>query len=284
MTDLQYDWTFDAPSGGTQVDVLGDAQGATAAIQQLLTDSAGEPPAIPTPADCLVTLAAGLVRDDVIHIKAEVRELTGADEEALARVRSSPLRMLETLLELGTVSIGSLPATRDVLPELLLGDRDVLVLAIRRATFGDEMQFEEINCQHCGENFSATISLGQIKSHSAGDRRLTIPLRKGGCAVVRYPTGADQAAMLADAKATNAEHNSTLLARCVVEIRDGKGEVTPGGADVAQSLGLADRRTILTQLATNQPGPRLLELTIRHEECGGEVPLPLSVADLFRDF
>lgn len=284
MSDLRYDWTYDTPSGGTQVDVLGDAQGATAAVQQLLAESAGEAPAIPAPADCLVTLPAGFELDGAIHTEAEVRELTGADEEALARVRSNPLRMLETLLELGTVSIGSLPTTTGVLPELLLGDRDALVIAIRRATFGDEMELAEINCHHCDELFDATISLGRIESHQVKSRRLTVPLRKGGCAIVRYPTGADQAAMLTDAKATNAEHNSILLARCVQEIRDAQGNALPTSTDGVKRLGLADRRTILTQLATTQPGPRLLELTIRHEECGGEVPLPLSVADLFRDF
>jgi hypothetical protein len=281
---MQYDWTFDSPAGGRQVDVLGDTQGATAAIQSLLTDSAGEPPAIPTPPDCLIALPAGLVREDHIITEAEVRELTGADEEALARVRSNPLRMLETLLELGTVRIGDVPATSDVLPQLLLGDRDALVVAIRRVTFGDEMDFAEILCPHCGDDFAATISLGDIQSQTADVGRLTVPLRKGGYAIVRYPKGADQAAMLADPKATNAEHNSTLLARCLVEIRDEHGNTKPGGTDLAKSLGLADRRTILNQLAAKQPGPRLLELKIEHEECGGEVPLPLSVADLFRDF
>ncbi|MEW1675562.1 hypothetical protein AB0O47_20310 [Streptomyces noursei] len=284
MTETQYDWSFDSPAGGRQVDVLGDTQGATATIQSLLTDSAGEPPSIPAPADCLVTLPAGLVRDDHIITEGEVRELTGADEEALARVRSNPLRLLETLLELGTVRIGDVPATSDVLPQLLLGDRDALVLAIRRVTFGDEMEFAEIICPACGDDFAATISLGDIKSQSAEVGRLTVPLRKGGYAIVRFPTGADQAAMLADPKATNAEHNSILLSRCLVETRDDQGTTKPGGEDLAKSLGLADRRTILTQLAAKQPGPRLLELSIEHEACGGEVPLPLSVADLFRDF
>ncbi|ORT58171.1 hypothetical protein [Streptomyces sp. CB03238] len=284
MTDMHYDWTFDSPDGGRQVDVLADTQGATAAIHSLLSDSTEDPPAIPEPADCLVTLPVGLVRDDVILTEAEVRELTGSDEEALARVRANPLRLLETLLELGTVRIGDVPATSDVLPQLLLGDRDALVIAIRRVTFGDEMEFDEINCPNCGEYFSATISLGAIQSQTAPIGRLTVPLRKGGCAIVRYPTGADQAAMLANAKATNAEHNSTLLSRCLVEIRDAEGKVTPGGADVVASLGMGDIRTILKQLAATQPGPRLLETTIEHEECGGEVPLPLSVADIFRDF
>ncbi|MEU0213607.1 hypothetical protein ABZ281_00315 [Streptomyces sp. NPDC006265] len=284
MTEMQYDWTFDSPAGGRQVDVLGDTEAATAAVQSLLTGSTGEPPAIPVPADCLVTLPAGLYRDDQIITEAEVRELTGADEEALARVRSNPLRMLETLLELGTVRVGDVPATSDVLPQLLLGDRDALVVAIRRITFGDEMEFSGIVCDHCGDDFAATISLGDLKSQTATSSRLTVPLRKGGCAIVRYPTGADQAAMLADPKATDAEHNSVLLSRCLIEVRDTQGNVTPGSANLVKSLGIGDLRSILRQLAAAQPGPRLLQTTIEHEACGGEVPLPLSVADLFRDF
>lgn len=283
MTEMQYDWTFDSP-GGRSVDVLGDTQGATATIDSLLTNSAGEPPAIPAPADCIVTLPAGLVREDHIITEAEVRELTGADEEALARVRSNPLRLLETLLELGTVRIGDVPATSDILPQLLLGDRDALVVAIRRVTFGDEMEFSEIICPTCGEDFAATISLGAIEPTTVTSGRLTVPMRKGGYAIVRYPNGADQAAMLAIPKATDAERNTFLLGRCLVEVRDAQGTATPGSADLARSLGMGDIRTILKQLAATQPGPRLLDVSIEHEACGGEVPLPLSVADIFRDF
>jgi hypothetical protein len=281
---MQYDWTFDSPAGGRQVDVLGDAQGATATIQSLITDSAGEPPAIPAPADCLITLPAGLVREDRVITEAEVRELTGADEEALARVRSNPLRLLETLLELGTVRIGDIPATSDVLPQLLLGDRDALVIAIRRVTFGDEMEFSQILCPTCGEEFDATISLGDIQSKTADVSRLTVPLRKGGCAIARFPNGADAAAMLANTKATDAERNAILLSRCLIEVRDAQGKVTQGSSDLVKALGIGDIRNVLKQLAATQPGPRLLETTIEHEECGGEVPLPLSVVDLFRDF
>ncbi|MET9119952.1 hypothetical protein [Streptomyces sp. NPDC004528] len=285
MSEMQYDWTFDSPNGGRQVDVLGDTQGATATIKDLLSDASAEAPAIPAPADCLVTLPGGLLRGEAIYIEAEVRELTGTDEEALARVRSNPLRFLETLLELGTVRIGTEPVTPAVLSELLLGDRDALVLAIRIATFGNEMTFDLITCPTCGEEFSATIDLNQVESHTVErPSRLTVPLRKGGYALVRYPNGGDQAAMLADSKATSAEANSALLARCLVEIRDAQGTTVPGSADLAKGLSLGDRRAILTQLAKNQPGPRLLEIEIEHEECGGEVPLPLSVADLFRDF
>ncbi|WP_159073500.1 hypothetical protein [Streptomyces sp. RTd22] len=284
MSDMQYDWTFDSPAGGRQVDVLGDTQGATAAIQSLISDSVGEPPVIPVPADCLITLPAGLVREDHVITEAEVRELTGADEEALARVRSNPLRLLETLLELGTVRIGDVPATSDVLPQLLLGDRDALVIAIRRVTFGDEMEFSEIRCPNCGEDFAATISLADIQPQTATSTKLTVPMRKGGCAIVRYPTGADQAAMLALPKATDAERNTYMLGCCLVEVRDAQGKVTPGSADLAKSLGMGDIRNILSQLAATQPGPRLLEVSIEHEACGGEVPLPLSVADIFRDF
>jgi hypothetical protein len=284
MSEMQYDWTFDSPAGGRQVDVLGDTESATAAIQSLITDSAGEPPAIPAPADCLITLPAGLAREDRVITEAEVRELTGADQEALDRVRSNPLRLLETLLELGTVRIGDVPATSDVLPQLLLGDRDALVIGIRRVTFGDEMEFSEILCPHCGEDFVATISLGDIQPQTVTSSRLTIPMRKGGCAIVRYPTGADQAAMLAIPKATDAERNTFLLGRCLVEVRGAQGNVTAGSADLAKSLGMGDIRTILKQLAATQPGPRLLEVSIEHEACGGEVPLPLSVADIFRDF
>ncbi|MGD6750337.1 hypothetical protein [Streptomyces sp. BH105] len=284
QNEMQYDWTFDSNAGGRQVDVLNDTQGTTAAIQSLLADSAGDPPHIPAPADCLVELPFGLTRDDARLTEAEVRELTGTDEETLARVRSNPLRLLETLLELGTVQIGNIPATADVLSQLLLGDRDALVLAIRRTTFGDEMEIAEVPCPHCGAEFSATVSLGSITSQKADSPRLTVPLRKGGCAIVRFPNGADQAAMLADSKATNAQHNTLLLARCLIEVRDTQGNVTAGSSELVKALGLADRRTILHQLAARQPGPRLLELTIEHEECGGEVSLPLSVADLFRDF
>ena len=103
-------------------------------------DSASPEPDPEIPPNDLVDLPGGIIRADVIRT-AVVRELTGKDEEALARASQSlnPFHFVNTLLECGVVRFGQEDEseTRQLLKEALIGDRDALILGIRRATYGD---------------------------------------------------------------------------------------------------------------------------------------------------
>ena len=72
-----------------------------------------------------------------------MRELTGVDEEAMARVKDIT-EIYDTVLGLGTTRIGEvdlaslpLPERQGLLQQLLLGERDMLFIGIVRMTYGD---------------------------------------------------------------------------------------------------------------------------------------------------
>ncbi|MFC9505402.1 hypothetical protein [Streptomyces sp. NPDC057002] len=271
--------------GGQTINGLEKPEEATAATQAVLKESRDSgKPRIDDPGDTQVTLERGICRDDIWHREAEVRELNGYDAEAMAAAgaSNSAYKVVETLLARGVVSVGGEPMTRKLSGELLIGDRELLIMHIRRATFGNVLEFEQLPCPHCGELVDLTVHLDAIPTVRLEDPQRTefdVPLRKGATAIVRLPTGLDQEAVFG-IKNNRAKQDSEILSRCVLRL------VQPDGTELrrppAQTISMADRQTLLQFLTDTQPGPRLLDFTWTHETCGEEVELPINLATLFR--
>lgn len=274
---------FDA-FGDKAIRGLDSPEEATAATQALLKEdrNSGEPE-IHGPGENFLTLERGICREGVWYREAEVNELNGADEEALAAAGTNPFRVFETLLLRGVRTVGNEVMDRKLAGELLIGDREYLVMAIRRATFGDDLEFEELPCPHCEELVDLTVPLGAIPFTHLDDPEQTefgVPLRGGDTAIVRLPTGEDQAAVMAIKSDNVAKKDSEILGRCVLRIRHADGTETK--RPTATSLGMASRKTVLQFLTDTQPGPRYNDFSFTHETCGKEVDLPINLALLFR--
>jgi hypothetical protein len=287
MTSAYDHLNFDDVEAPVLKAVEGDAATINASIQAVLGD-VGERPVVDFPSDTEVLLPGGLLRDGVTFREAEVRELTGEDEEALSRAQGNNLRFVGTLLRQGVVSIGGDRVTNEVLKELLIGDRDALVLGIRRATFGNDLDFKDLICPGCNAKLDVTVHLDEVPIRKLDNpliREFTVELSRGASAVVRLPNGGDQEAIFADPELTSAEQNTILLSRVVQTITDRTGRETKvrNNPLPVRSLGVADRKRILTFLDEHVPGPAYNEVTFKHEECGKETPLSLTVGDLFLD-
>lgn len=262
------------------VEARNDPDAAAVGAAAFKEASREEVPDIELTDDTHVELPSGyLTQDGVLVQEATVRELTGADEEALAKA-ASPSRFINVLLERGVVKIGDEAANSGLLRNLLVGDRDALVIGIRRATFGNDVELVAVPCANCSEIVDLTIELSDIPVRKLDDptvRIYEVPLRKG-VAKLRFPSGKIQEGLLEKEKLSLPERNSYLLAQCVVSL--------PGVSIVDEraikSLGMADRKLLLDYIEKHQPGPRYDELTFQHEECGGESPVYLTVGDLFR--
>lgn len=264
-------------------------------ITKALTDSVKQPePELPP--DTVVVLPGGLSRGNTVIKQVEVRELTGEHEEALARAsRAQPnsvVHFINTLLECGTVRFGTEdPAkTSEYLKDTLVGDRDAIVMGIRRATYGEDVELESWQCPECGNSSDLTIPLADIPiqelEHPDKDAVFDVPLRRGRIAELRLANGADQNAVFATVDMTGAERDTILLSHCLLAIRDKDGtrHITSGHAGaLARNLSLPDRHAVLRQLTKRQPGPKFGELKFTHQDCGKEVELVLGLADLFRD-
>jgi len=237
---------------------------------------------IPSLPDTTVTLAAGLIDpfENTVSTTAEVRELNGADEEAIAKL-SDPGKALLAILERATVSIGDQPSTKQILGSLLAGDREALLLAIRKATFGSEVEVSTV-CDKCPELQTFKIDLDkdvEVKrlEDPIRDRRFTVEL-KAGLAKVNLPTGDVQTQIINATDKNSAELDTMLLVACVTEIGD-QPVLSPNRI---RSLGITDRRLLLDEIASRNPGPQLSEIKKACGTCGQEVYLPLTLAELFR--
>jgi len=245
-------------------------------------------PVIDDVPDTWVRLPAGLVADDTVYTEAEVQELTGEHEELLAKARTSnnPAKYVNTLLQCGVVAIGGKPVNNNTLNSLLQGDLDMLILGIRRATFGDEFELFDVQCPNCGETNDLKLDLKDIPVKELEDReerQFEVPLRKGRVAVVQFPDGSVQNDIFKKPLSVP-EMNSITLASCVISIREANGsEKFSAGLSDVKKLGLADRNTLQNFIYESQPGPRYDQVTAQCHACEGEVPVPLNVGILFRD-
>jgi hypothetical protein len=268
--------TVDATAPGA------DTAAINAAAASVTSGTVHQAPTLAGPEDGYVRLPGGLVIDGELVQSAEVRELTGEDEEYIARARGHVTRYLSAILDRGVVRIGDTPANPTLLKELLLGDRDALLLGIRVVTFGRTIPVEKYSCTGCQQSMDIEVDVTTIPVRDGDEagKAYEVPLRKGGVAMVRLPVGADQRAVFENQDLNPAEANTILLAR-VVDSLDGKK--VKRSTDTVKRLGVADRKRILDFISEKQPGPLYDEITFVHEECETENHVFLGVVDLFRD-
>jgi hypothetical protein len=234
-----------------------------------------------TPPDTSVSLPGGVLDPltGQVDQRAEVRELNGFDEEVLSKERNAALAMLRVLKQ-AVVSLGDNehPNQNDI-DALLIGDRNALLVAIRAATWGPTVTFEEFHCPWCNFKFDVEIDLMNdipTRALDSEDRVFDVVLRKG-VARVALPTGVAQRAVLSAEGKTDAELNSILLENCVMEING----VPVHDARSVRALGVKDRSTILTEIQKRNPGPLLDEVKEACPECTKEITFPLTVMGLF---
>lgn len=253
---------------------------AASAMATSTVKQAPKEPAAPPPPDTDVVLPGGYydVLTGVTVCEAEVRELTGADEEALAKAKSNA-KFYDTVLQRGVVRVGDKKADATLLDGLLSGDRDHLMIAVRVATYGPEVELEGIVCPTCAAKQDVTLDLTQdVPSKPLEDRTFEVALRRG-TAVVTLPTGTTQRKLLEAADKTAAELNTILLSQCVQTLN---GQPVLGAASVREGLGAGDRAKIIDELGKRIPGPRLGEVSKACRQCSEEIELALTQPAIFR--
>lgn len=279
-----------------------DPGGLEAGLAAFRNQSIGDPPGMFPPSDGEVTLTRGLLYDEEWQRDAYMREVTGADEEALSRFDLNKPGSLfnywdtllaRTTLRIGTVEIENLPIGKrqEILRQLLLGDRETMYLGLVRATWGDVRTIEGVTCPMCGHTTDYGIALTETPDHpsdfpSTGledptQQYFEVKLRKGDTIEVRLPTGGDMQALSALWKddPTAAERNTQMLGR-LVHTHNG----TPVTDPVAFAKGLSspDRQTVTSFVVDKQPGPRLGGVMTSCASCEQEFFLELGLARLLQ--
>lgn len=236
---------------------------------------------IKAPKNPVVELAVGLdVPFEGIISTAEIRELNGADEEAIAKL-NDPAKALMLILDRAVVKLGDKPVDKELLDALLAADRELLLLAIRKLTFGDDITFEGNMCDTCVEPQKITVDLEkdiEVKKLDINDTEFTVACKVGSVRV-KLPTGNAQKALVSSANKTAAELDSIVLKNCIVSIND---QAVVSHGDILK-LSIKDRREILKEISNRNPGPQLSDVKKSCPACGQEVLLPLTLADLFQE-
>lgn len=247
----------------------------------------GDVPTILDAPDTMITLPRGIPQDGKWHARCEVRELTGVDEEVIAKVRK-PEETFDTVLSCGVVRVGELDlarmdsgASRGLLNKLLIGERETLFLAIAKATYGDDRQYE-VKCRNCETELTLKVKLSEdFRPKDVPDIRdqfFSYTTTKGQVISYRLVTGDDQMEVLRKPGASIAEMNTILLSNCITEV-DGTFVVDP--AMFARSLSMRDRGAILAGMVAHQP---TVSLTIEFpcDSCGEGQQVNFSWLDFFR--
>jgi hypothetical protein len=260
--------------------IITDANSVNQLAQQLLKEPEKE---IKTqaPIDNSVDLPGGFINREGALVKyAEVRELNGADEETIARAGTTG-RALNVMLQRGLTSLGGEPTSSQDLDTLLSGDRDAILLGVRRATFGSEITFEGA-CPKCRVEQEIVINIDK----DIPTKELDDPIQdrnwtyesKSGLVSITLPNGKVQRQLLENTDKTTAEMNTILLSGCIGSV-NGSPSI---GATTVLKLSWKDREELVKQILDRNPGPRLGEVKKSCEACGEVIPMPLTLTELFR--
>lgn len=277
------------------IDPTENPEKANAEIEALISGAKKpEDLLIDLPAGDVTDLPGGLIKSGKVIRTVRVKELTGEDEEAIAKASLSGKihPFIDRLIRCGVVQIGDFPESKkdDLLKEMLVGDREHLMLEIRRATYGEKLEINDWQCFNCRAKADLVMELDDIPAtkmeNPLEEISFTVPLRKGGEAHVKLATGDDQKALYEKEDLTVAQQETILLSRCVHKIVDPSGmehNVAAFPTEVLR-MSVVDRHNILRELKDRQPGPRFNEVEYTCEVCEEKGMVAVGVGHLFLDF
>lgn len=229
-----------------------------------------------------------------LHRAVELRPLLGREEELLATREGSGAERVTELLSRCVLRLGDIcPVSKTVTRDLLVGDRQYLLLVLRRLTFGDRVQ-SVVSCpwRDCGKPVDIDFHISQLpidESEASGSvYQVSRPVGTDSklCALAgqtetlsirfRLPTGADQEALTGMDAANPASLALALLARCVVQM----GTLTHPTPDDIAALPAELCQWLEQQMERRAASPDL-EMQARCPECGREFCVPFEIQDFF---
>src|SRR5215212_5561389 len=166
--------------------------------------------------DGVCNLPGGLVLDDGRRLgRAELRPLTGREEEWVTLHADTPAAQMTTkILSDCFVRLEDLPLNKEIARKLLVGDRDFLMLQLRRMTLGDRFA-AVFSCPACKLAMDVEFLAQDILIEPRPQNTTTYTWHSEDRTIrFRLPNGADQEAV---AELAIDEAVEVLLARCVMD-------------------------------------------------------------------
>jgi hypothetical protein len=218
--------------------------------------------------DGVCFLPGGLVLDDGRRLgRAELRPLTGREEELVTRHADTPIATITTrILSACFVRLDNEPVDTDLISKLLVGDRDFLILQLRRMTLGEHFA-AVISCQGCKRAMDVDFVAQDISVESRPQNATVYSWQRNNLRPpvrFRLPNGADQEAIV---DLSTHEAVDMLLTRCVID-------------DGGVALTLEEREAVITEM--DRLAPQIdLELDLDCPECGHSFTTPFDCTAFF---
>jgi hypothetical protein len=198
---------------------------------------------------------------------AVIRPLSGHEEAWLAGNRQLPNAMIVTrLLNSCVVMIDGEPAPSSVALRMLVGDRDYLLLQLRRVTLGDRLS-AVIKCPACESKMDIDLDTASVPVEWRPQLELRHSVDVADRIVsFRLPTGSDQEAVVG---LDSEEAVTELFRRSIID--DGGSPLTP-------------EEQLVVIAAMEKVAPEVfVELELTCPECAHEFVMPFDIASFFFD-
>lgn len=209
-------------------------------------------------------------KEGVFHTDFELVEMTGAEEEAIAKndIKANGGKVVRTLLERCCVRIGTLEKSeigetkwRGIIQDLPVAEQDIMLLRLREISLGKEIETQH-KCPFCEKDMTTIIETDELEIIGfKGEDLIEFELPKGlvdkkgnikKVGKIRLPKGEDREILDPIARKNIGKANTSLLTRCIVEL---EGERI--SASDIRDLSLKDREYLLDVLKENTYGVNL---------------------------
>jgi hypothetical protein len=230
------------------------------------------------------SLLAGYTDNDgITHDTFTLREMTGADEEYVNRsdIKSNGAKVSTALLARCVTSIGTLTRKsvggpkewEDIIKHLYVGDRDVMLLELRRLSIGEEIEVTH-TCPNpdCKAKLNTVVNIDELEiTEFNGIKEIPFELPKGfvdkkgnlhKTGVMRRPNGLDGELLTPIAKNNMAKAETALLTR-LCKFDDG----VYVDDSVMANLSVKDRNYLQKQLNDNFFGVNM-SVDVMCDRCG----------------
>jgi hypothetical protein len=227
-----------------------------------------------------------------IHRDFEILPLTGQEEELLAdRAKGNSAGLVTVILSRCTRRLGAIsPVSEGLTRNLLVADRQYLLLKLREMTFGDQVQ-ASISCPwpDCGKRVDIDFSIRDIPCRESVNKGPTYRMQLSAEAafkdtdgseyreiVFRLPNGGDQEKISPLVSENEAMALATLLGRCLVSI----GPFSSPEDEAIRRLSPLARMEIEREMEAVAPKVDTT-LGANCPECGREFAVPFDLQDFF---
>ncbi len=248
-------------------------------------------PETPVIGGTILSLPCGYVRDGILYKEVEIVPMTGLTRKAIARddTRNNATRVSDIIISHCLKRIGPFTSiTSKVLADLVIGDRDFLILEIRRVSMGNAITTNLV-CGECKAKIDASFKISDLKVIRVyeGDEK---PVIEDGNIVFaldttkfkarcRFPKGSDQALIMMDAAKNPVAASYGLYTACLLQWNDKKG---PFETLFFESLPLDVIDEFEEKFMAVQPGP-VMSQDASCPSCGASVDFTFRGSDfLFR--